>query len=84
MLVQLCTVCTNSQATAISLVQMIRTLLEDLPGIFAETAITQCVVGAALQVAEKLLVRYTLPLATYVYYKDILLKSLLTHRQNRK
>ena len=57
----MCTVCTNSQTAAISLLQMIRTLLEDLPGIFAETAITQCAVGAALQVAEKLLVRYTLP-----------------------
>ncbi|CAI8053137.1 Protein transport protein Sec24B [Geodia barretti] len=34
---------------------MIRTLLEDMPGIFAETPITECALGAALQVAEKLL-----------------------------
>ena len=35
---------------------MVRTLLEDLPGMFAETSITDSALGAAIQVAEKLLV----------------------------
>ena len=35
---------------------MVRTLLEDLPGVFAETSITDSALGAAIQVAEKLLV----------------------------
>ena len=35
---------------------MVRTLLEDLPGMFAETSITHNALGAAIQVAERLLV----------------------------
>lgn len=41
---------------SISHMQMVRTLLEDLPGMFAETSITDSALGAAIQVAEKLLV----------------------------
>ena len=38
------------------LLQMVRTLLEDLPGMFSGTSVTHSALGAALQVAEKLLV----------------------------
>ena len=37
--------------------QLVRTLLEDLPGIFANNRSVKCAMGAALQAAEKLLVR---------------------------
>ena len=37
--------------------QLVRTLLEDLPGIFANNRSIKCAMGAALQAAEKLLVR---------------------------
>ena len=37
--------------------QLVRTLLEDLPGIFANNRSIKCALGAALQAAEKLLVR---------------------------
>ena len=37
--------------------QMVRTLLEDLPAMFADASSTQSALGAALQTAEKLLVK---------------------------